>query len=98
MSVTELTSIIGLLETVVVHHLGQLEEAGLVSADGDAGYSYCRLAPALSEQEHRAIWSALWDHFVPGADDASVREDEARLQETLRLRLGEAGTHSAARG
>ena len=59
LNVTELTGILGLAQSGVSRHLGLLKDAGLVSEEKDAGYTYYRLAPALSENGHRAIWSAL---------------------------------------
>ena len=73
-----------------------LKDAGLVSEEKDAGYTYFRLAPALSENGHRALWSALKEQFADAAGDAAVRADEARLQEVLRLRKENFDTHVAA--
>ena len=96
LNVTELTGILGLAQSGVSRHLGLLKDAGLVSEEKDAGYTYYRLAPALSENGHRAIWSALKEQFAAAAGDAGVRADEARLQEVLRLRKENFDTHVAA--
>ena len=66
LNVTELTGILGLAQSGVSRHLGLLKDAGLVSEEKDAGYTYYRLAPALSENGHRAIWSALKEQFAAG--------------------------------
>jgi SAM-dependent methyltransferase len=96
LNVTELTGILGLAQSGVSRHLGLLKDAGLVSEEKDAGYTYYRLAPALSENGHRAIWSALKEQFASAAGDAGVRADEARLQEVLRLRKENFETHVAS--
>ena len=96
LNVTELTRIVGLAQSGVSRHLGMLKDAGLVSEEKDAGYTYFRLAPALSENGHRALWSALKEQFANAASDAAVRADEARLQEVLRLRKENFDTHVAA--
>src|SRR5580765_4055537 len=81
LNVTELTSIIGLAQSGISRHLGMLKDAGLVSEEKDAGYTYFRLAPALSDNGHRALWAALQEQFAAAGDDAAVQADEARLQE-----------------
>lgn len=86
LNVTELTAILGLAQSGVSRHLGLLKEAGLIVEEKDAAYTYYRLAPALSDNEHRAVWLALKEQFAAAAGDDSVRADEARLQEVLRLR------------
>jgi SAM-dependent methyltransferase len=96
LNVTELTGILGLAQSGVSRHLGLLKDAGLVSEEKDAGYTYYRLAPALSENGHRAIWAALKEQFASAAGDAGVRADEARLQEVLRLRKENFETHVAS--
>jgi len=96
LNVTELTGILGLAQSGVSRHLGLLKDAGLVSEEKDAGYTYYRLTPTLTDHEHRAIWSALKDQFAAGASDAAVRADDARLQEVLRLRKENFENHVAA--
>jgi SAM-dependent methyltransferase len=96
LNVTELTGILGLAQSGVSRHLGLLKDAGLVVEEKDAGYTYYRLAPALSENGRGAIWAALQEQFADAAGDAGVRADEARLQEVLRLRKENFETHVAA--
>jgi ArsR family transcriptional regulator len=96
LNVTELTSILGLAQSGVSRHLGLLKDANLVSEEKDAGYTYYRLAPALTENGHRAVWAALTEQFDAAAGDPGVRADEARLQEVLRLRKENFETHGAA--
>jgi SAM-dependent methyltransferase len=96
LNVTELTGILGLAQSGVSRHLGLLKDAGLIAEEKDAGYTYYRLAPALSENGHHAIWSALKEQFAAAESDPGVRADEARLQEVLRLRKENFETHVAA--
>src|SRR5437773_11634127 len=85
LNVTELTGILGLAQSGVSRHLGLLKDAGLVVEEKDAGYTYYRLAPAVKEDGRRPLWSALEGQFEQAGADPSVRADEARLQEVLRL-------------
>ena len=96
LNVTELTGILGLAQSGVSRHLGLLKDAGLVSEEKDAGYTYYRLAPALSENGHARPLVGPQEQFAAAAGDAAVRADEARLQEVLRLRKENFETHVAA--
>jgi ArsR family transcriptional regulator len=96
LNVTELTSILGLAQSGVSRHLGLLKDAGLVSEEKDAGYTFYRLAPSLAESGHGPVWSALREQFAAAASDEGVRADEARLQEVLRLRKENFESHVAA--
>src|SRR3954466_13709832 len=81
LNVTELTGILGLAQSGVSRHLGLLKDAGLVTEEKDAGYTYSRLSPSLRENGNRTLWGALEEQFDAADGDASVRADEARLQE-----------------
>ena len=94
LNVTELTGILGLAQSGVSRHLGLLKKAGFVIEEKDAGYTYYRLSPAVQDS-HRALWPALEEQFGHAADDVSVRADEARLQEVLRLRKENFDTHGS---
>ena len=96
LNVTELTAILALAQSGVSRHLGLLKEAGLVGEEKDGGYTYYRLSPALAENGHGAIWSALSTQFEAAAGDPAVLADEARLQEVLRLRKENFDTHRGA--
>src|SRR5438046_1163641 len=85
LNVTELTGILGLAQSGISRHLGLLKDAKLVSEERDAGYTYFRLSPELTEGDHRGIWEALKEQFAAGSADESVRADDARLQEVLRV-------------
>src|SRR5687768_540813 len=84
LNVTELTGILGLAQSGVSRHLGLLKDAGLVTEEKDAGYTYYRLTASAKEDGNRAVWAALEEQFDAATGDVSVRADEARLQEVLR--------------
>src|SRR5262245_9479351 len=86
LNVTELAGILGLAQSGGSRHLGLLKEAGLVAEERDAGYTYYRVQAPTGDEAGRAIWTALEEQFDAEADDQSVRADEARLQEVMRLR------------
>lgn len=96
LNVTELTGVLGLAQSGVSRHLGLLKEAGLVTEERDAGYTYYRLSTALREGDRRPLWDVLDAQFDGAASDPAVRADEARLQEVLRLRTENFETHGAA--
>jgi SAM-dependent methyltransferase len=97
LNVTELTGVLGLAQSGVSRHLGLLKDAGLVQEEKDGGYSYYRLAPplaagsSLSENPLRAM---LDRQFAASADDPTLRADDARLHEVLRLRKENFETHA----
>src|SRR6185295_9153204 len=95
LNVTELTGILGLAQSGVSRHLGLLKEAGLVVEEKDAGYTYYRV-PASLPASTETLWAALEEQFESAAGEASVRADEARLQEVLRLRKENFDTHRGA--
>src|SRR5262245_15700175 len=96
LNVTELTGILGLAQSGVSRHLGLLKEAGWVVEEKDSGYTYYRLSPALINNGNKTLWAALAEQFEAAASDPSVRADDARLQEVLRLRKENFDTHGAA--
>jgi ArsR family transcriptional regulator len=94
LNVTELTGILGLAQSGVSRHLGLLKDAGLVAEEKDGGFTYYRLArPA--DGDRRELWAMLDREFERAAADQLVREDEARLQEVLRLRKENFETHGS---
>jgi ArsR family transcriptional regulator len=93
LNVTELTGVLGLAQSGVSRHLGMLKEARLVAEERDGGFTYYRLAPALDGGDP-ALTTMLRAQFADAASDASVRGDEARLQEVLRLRKENFETHT----
>ena len=86
LNVTELTGVLGLAQSGVSRHLGLLKDATLVVEERDGGFSYYRLAPALQDAGGHVLSPILRAQFDEAAGDATVRADEARLQEVLRLR------------
>lgn len=90
LNVTELTGVLGLAQSGISRHLGLLKDAGFVVEEKDGGFSYYRLAPGLTEGDgdgrHESIWPVLQAQFRTAEADPTVRADEARLQEVLRLR------------
>jgi SAM-dependent methyltransferase len=95
LNVTELTGILGLAQSGVSRHLGLLKDAGFVVEERDAGYSYYALSPSLREAGNQAVWATLEEQFEQGAGDPTVRADEARLQEVLRVRKENFDTHAS---
>ena len=93
LNVTELTGILGLAQSGVSRHLGLLKDAGLVVEEREAGFTYYGAAPP---DGHRPIWDVLEQQFDAASEDATVRADEARLQEVLRLRKENFDTHGGA--
>lgn len=96
LNVTELTGVLGLAQSGVSRHLGLLKDAGLVVEERDAGYTYYRLSPSWQDEGRRALWTAVVEQFDQSAAEASVRADQARLQEVLRLRNENFETHGSA--
>ena len=86
LNVTELTGVLGLAQSGVSRHLGLLKDAGLVREEKDGGFSYDRLASPLDDGADNPLRTMLDAQFQAWADDPSVRADEARLHEILRLR------------
>src|SRR5215216_4390989 len=84
LNVTELTGVLGLAQSGVSRHLGLLKDARLVAEERDGGFTYYRLAPAL-DGGNEALTTMLRAQFEASASDPSVRADDARLQEVLRL-------------
>jgi SAM-dependent methyltransferase len=93
LNVTELTGVLGLAQSGVSRHLGLLKDARLVAEERDGGFTYYRLAPSLDGGD-AALTAMLREQFVAAAADPSVRADEARLQEVLRLRKENFETHA----
>lgn len=83
LNVTELTGILGIAQSGVSRHLGLLKDAGLLAEERNGGFSYYRVA---DEARRWPLWAALEEQFRQAALEGTVRGDEARLQEVLRLR------------
>ena len=97
LNVTELTGILGIAQSGVSRHLGLLKDGGLVSEEREAGFTYYRISPQVSESSngHAALWALLQQQFDRGADTDIGRADAARLEEVRRLRKENFETHGA---
>jgi SAM-dependent methyltransferase len=84
-NVKELTGILGLAQSGVSRHLGLLKESELVVEERDGAYSFYRLAPAMKER-NSPLWPLLQSQFDAAAGSPTLKADESRLQEVLRLR------------
>ncbi len=96
LNVTELTGILGLAQSGVSRHLGLLKDAALVVEERDAGYTFYRAPVSAADAPNASVWAALEEQFEASAGEASVRADEARLQEVLRLRKENFDSHDGA--
>jgi SAM-dependent methyltransferase len=96
-NVTELTSILGAAQSGVSRHLGLLKDAALVMEEREAGYVYYRLNQEARHNGQAPLWSLLDTQFAASGDDPAVRQDEARMQEVLRLRKENFETHGDTR-
>jgi SAM-dependent methyltransferase len=96
-NVSELTGILGVAQSGVSRHLGLLKEAGLVAEEREAGFVYYRLSDEGRSNGQGPLWALLDSQFASSATDKAVREDEARLQEVLRLRKESFETHGDVR-
>lgn len=85
-NVKELTGILGLAQSGVSRHLGLLKEAGLVAEERDGAYSFYRLSPAIRADAANPLWPLLEAQFAHAAASATLKADDSRLQEVLRLR------------
>jgi SAM-dependent methyltransferase len=85
-NVKELTGILGLAQSGVSRHLGLLKEAELVVEERDGAYSFYRLSPGIRDDATSPLWPLLRSQFDEAAATPTVKADEARLQEVLRLR------------
>ncbi|HWW86028.1 MAG TPA: metalloregulator ArsR/SmtB family transcription factor [Vicinamibacterales bacterium] len=94
LNVTELTGVLGLAQSGVSRHLGLLKDAGLVIEERDGGFSFYRLAPAVVSVDQGPLAAMLHGQFAESTNEASVRADQARLQEVLRLRKENFDAHA----
>jgi len=85
-NVKELTGILGLAQSGVSRHLGLLKESELVIEERDGAYSFYRLSPAIREDRTSPLWPLLQAQFEHAAASPTVKADDSRLQEVLRVR------------
>ncbi len=86
LNVTELTSILGIAQSGVSRHLGLLKDAGLVVEEREAGFSYYRATVGRDDDGGAPLSALLAAQFGEMGRTPAAGEDEARLQEVLRLR------------
>jgi ArsR family transcriptional regulator len=98
LNVTELTAVLGLAQSGVSRHLGLLKDAGLVAEDPAGGFTYYRLDARAAQGPLAGLWEHLQDQFAAAADSPAARQDDARLQEVLRLRRENFETHGTDSG
>jgi SAM-dependent methyltransferase len=94
LNVTELTGVLGLAQSGVSRHLGLLKDAGLVIEERDGGFSYYKLSQAVAGDGEGTLAPMLRAQFEASSDEPSVRADQARLQEVLRLRKENFDAHA----
>ena len=85
-NVKELTGILGLAQSGVSRHLGLLKESELVIEERDGAYSFYRLSPAVRDDAANPLWPLLQAQFDAAASSTTLKADDSRLQEVLRLR------------
>ena len=93
LNVTELTAVLGLAQSGVSRHLRLLKDGGLVVEERGGGFSFYRLSPALLDGGFSGLWPALQAQFAQANQTAVAREDDARLQEVIRLRKENFNVH-----
>jgi SAM-dependent methyltransferase len=96
-NVSELTGILGAAQSNVSRHLSLLKDARLIAESRESGFVYYRLADDARTNGQAALWALLDTQFAGAADDSLVQQDEARLQEVLRLRKEDFDTHGDVR-
>ena len=96
LNVSELTAILGIAQSGVSRHLGLLKDAGLVSEQREAGFTYFRLAPELADGGNGAapLAALLRAHFDRTAQSDVGRADDVRLAEVRRLRRENFDAHA----
>jgi SAM-dependent methyltransferase len=96
LNVSELTAILGIAQSGVSRHLGLLKDAGLVSEQREAGFTYFSLAPALADASNGAapLAALLRSHFGHAAQTELGRADDVRLAEVRRLRKENFDAHA----
>ena len=97
LNVTELTAVLGIAQSGVSRHLRLLKEAGLLVEERGGGFSFYHLSPTLVDGGFGGLWPTLQAQFAESATSPSVRADDARLQEVIRLRKENFEVHGTDR-
>ena len=95
LNVTELTAVLGLAQSGVSRHLGLLRKAGLVQEAREGGFAFYTAGAGPDTVD---VWALLDRHFTEGADDPTVRADDARLREVQRARKERFAAHGSEFG
>ena len=96
-NVSELTGILGAAQSNVSRHLTLLKDARLVTESREAGFVYYRVADHVRTGSQSALWAFLDAEFEAQAEEPAVQQDNARLQEILRLRKENFDAHGDTR-
>lgn len=96
LNVSELTSLLGIAQSGVSRHLGLLKEARLVTEEKEGGYTYFKVADDLrhGRDGFGPLWPLLESQFKALRHTPAGREDDARLQEVMRLRKENFDAHA----
>ena len=88
LNVSELTAVLGIAQSGVSRHVGLLKDAGLISEQKEAGYTYLKITEDLraGRDGFGPLWLLLESQFKNMGRSPAGREDDARLQEVMRLR------------
>src|ERR671912_568379 len=80
LNVSELTGILGIAQSGVSRHLGLLKDAGLVAEEREAGFTYFRVPPDLTERNgFGPLWTLLQAQFEAADATPIGRADAAQL-------------------
>ncbi len=95
LNVSELTGIVGIAQSGVSRHLGLLKDAGLITEEREAGFTYFRVPADLAARNGFApLWTLLHAQFDAADATAIGRADLAQLEEIRRLRQENFDEHS----
>ncbi len=94
---SELTAILGIAQSGVSRHLRLLGERGLIVEEREGGFLYYHLADAEPGGPLAPLLPLLDAQFAAQAGDRLLRQDDARLQEVLRLRHERFDAHTDTR-
>jgi SAM-dependent methyltransferase/biotin operon repressor len=97
LNVKELTAVLGIAQSGVSRHLGLLRKSGVVEERREGGYAYYSLRPQDTEGL-RALWEAIEPQLTGEQADPTLRADDARLHEVLRLRKEDFLAHGSSAG
>ncbi len=84
LNVSEMTSILGLAQSGISRHLGQLRQIGLVKENKEGNWTYYQVVEQESlDSELQQVWEALQEPLSKWKD---AHHDEVRLREVLNQR------------